>query len=73
MGKGNLETYEYLIVELYKAKWNDDTLTFREILKRLHIDEGVSYRNLAKLFKVAPSTVYMWLKRECVNESKMKW
>lgn len=73
MGNGNNETYEYLIVELYKTKWNDETITFREILKRLHIDEGMSYRDMAKHFKVSLSTIYMWCKRENVLDKQMKW
>ena len=73
MGNGNNETYAYLITELYKEKWKDDTLTFREVLKRLHYDEEMSYREIARLFKVSFSTVYLWFKRENISNSKMKW
>lgn len=73
MGNGNNKTYEYLITELYKEKWNDESLTFREILKRLHIDEGMSYRKMAELFKVSFSTIYLWCKKENVHERSMKW
>lgn len=73
MGNGNNETYAYLITELYKEKWKDDTLTFREVLKKLHYDEGMSYREIARLFKVSFSTVYLWFKRENISNSKMKW
>lgn len=73
MGKGNNATYEYLITELYKEKWKDDTLTFREVLKRLRFEEKMSYRDMAKHFKVSLSTIYMWCKRENILEKQMKW
>lgn len=73
MGNGNNKTYEYLITELYKDKWNNKDLTFREILKVLHIDKGMSYREMAKLFRVSFSTVYLWCKKENVTKNEMKW
>lgn len=73
MGNGNNETYEYLITELYREKLKNNDLQFRDILYKLHIEEGMSYREMAKLFRVSFSTIYTWCKRENVSESELKW
>lgn len=73
MGNGSNKTYEFLITELYKEKWKDKDITFREILRKLHVDEGMSYREMAKHFKVSLSTVYMWCKRENVLDKDLRW
>lgn len=73
MGNGNNKTYEYLITELYREKWNNKDLSFRDILYKLHIEDNLSYRDLAKLFQVSFSTIYLWCKRENISESGMKW
>lgn len=73
MGNGNNETYIYLITEWHKEKWRNDILDFREILRVLHFEQGMSYRDLAKYFKVSLSTIYMWCKREGIQDKDMKW
>lgn len=73
MGNGNNKTYEHLITELYREKLKDENLQFRDILYKLHIEDGMSYREIAKMFKISFSTVYLWCKRENISESEMKW
>lgn len=60
MAKKNYEGYETLIVQLYSLKYNEQ-LDFREILRRLYIDEGKSIRTLAKEWSVSPGTIHRWL------------
>lgn len=62
MGRGKSKAYEHLIVELYKLKWEDNEVDFREILRRLYVEEEKSIRTLAKDFNVSPSTIHDWLK-----------
>lgn len=73
MSNGNNQTYEYLITELYKERWKDENITFRDVLRKLRYEEKMSYRKIAKHFKVSLSTVYMWCKREDILEKNMKW
>lgn len=73
MGNGNNETYIYLITEWYKEKWRNENIDFREILRVLHFEQGMSYRDLSKHFKVSLSTIYMWFKREGIQDKEMKW
>lgn len=73
MGNGNNGTYEYMIEEWHKNMWKDEDLQFREILFMLHIDKGMSYREISQYFKVSLSTVYMWFKRENLLDKQMKW
>jgi hypothetical protein len=40
------------------------TLQQRQEVKRLHEEEGVSIRKLATLFRVNPTTIQRWVKRE---------
>ncbi|MGL4774504.1 MAG: hypothetical protein ACRC2K_13165 [Clostridium sp.] len=62
MPKGRIISTEKLAVELYKLKWNTEELNFRDVLMRLYIDEGKTYRELAEIFFVSKGTISSWMK-----------
>lgn len=72
MGRKKSRAYSHLIVELYKLKWNETDIDFREVLRRLYIEEEKSIRVLAKEFNVSTSTIHDWLKENGITRRPVK-
>ena len=74
ISKGKQTSTEFLIEELYKLKWNDPNVTFREVIRTLYIDEKKSCRDIAKMFLVGVSKVHCWLLDNGIDpRSKIRW
>lgn len=67
-----ISNYEYSITELYKLKWNEENLTFRDIIYRLNIIENKSIREISNELKVSPTSVCKWLKDLGITRVKPK-
>lgn len=61
-----------LIEELYKLKWNDDSITFHEVIRRLYVDEELGTRKLARRLYVSQPTALRYVREEGIQR-RIKW
>jgi DNA-binding transcriptional regulator YiaG len=69
---GEKTSTQRLIVELYSMVYGEE-LTFREILRRLYVDQNMSIKQVAEKLHVGVGTVHKWLKDEKIAARKMIW
>ncbi len=67
-----ISNYEHSITELYKLKWNEEELTFRDVIYRLNVTQNKSIREIASELQVSPTSVFKWLKDLGITRVKPK-
>lgn len=57
----------YLIERIYRAEWNNPSLTFHDILRVMYIDKNMSMKDMADEMGIASGCVYNYLKKEGIQ------
>lgn len=52
----------FLVERYYREKWNDEELTYREILRKLYVDRDMSIRNISDEIGLSVGSVHKDIK-----------
>lgn len=64
MPRGKMVCYEKLATELYKYKWNDESLTFRKLLYTMYIEKEYSVQKIADELYMSKFKAYKLLQEQ---------
>lgn len=55
---------KYLIERLYRSEWNNDDITFHDILKIMYIDKNMSIRDMSDEIGISVGSINNYLRDE---------
>lgn len=55
---------KYLIERLYRKEWEEPTLTFHEVIRRMYIDKDMSVRDISDEIGISVGAVHNYIKDE---------
>lgn len=74
MGKnGDKGANRNITLELYKLKWNNPELTFKQLMLELYITKNMTQIEMGRLLQRSVGTIHNWLDSQGIPGKTQKW